>query len=207
MTDLKISPSKLALRDDYIFTYSGGIVTPLSPRAKDIKVEDVAHSLANQCRFTGHTKKFYSVAQHVVTVSLTLRRWGHSPSVQFQGLHHDDSEAYLADLARPIKVQAGFGAAYRKAEKRLEKTAADAFGIQYPYDPAVYRADVAVFHAEARDLMPEGFVAGASVREEADPIEQIVEAWGPEKAERMYLQLHDELTNAERGFEKAQRHG
>ena len=70
----------------------------------DVNIVDIAHSLAMQCRFTGHTKVFYSVAQHSVLVSKLLERRGCDHATVLWGLMHDAAEAYLVgDVATPVK--------------------------------------------------------------------------------------------------------
>lgn len=49
---------------DWMQVYSGKQFWPLDPRPEEIEIEDIAHSLANMCRFAGHSEKFYSVADH-----------------------------------------------------------------------------------------------------------------------------------------------
>ena len=48
----------------YIQTVSGRRVNPFAPSAEDIDLGDIAVALSNQCRFGGHTRRYYSVAQH-----------------------------------------------------------------------------------------------------------------------------------------------
>ncbi len=43
----------------WIQTYTGKKFYPLNPRSEDINLIDIAHALSMQCRFTGHTKRFY----------------------------------------------------------------------------------------------------------------------------------------------------
>src|SRR5574342_1090607 len=81
-----------------IITYTGRLFWPLSPRLEDINILDICHALSNQTRFTGHTREFYSVAQHSCLVSDLLPE-----KFKLDGLLHDASEAYLMDLARPVK--------------------------------------------------------------------------------------------------------
>src|SRR5271165_4859950 len=82
----------------WIQTYTGKKFFPMDPKPEDICIEDIAHSLSMICRFTGHSREFYSVAQHSVYVSeLCSEQW------MLHGLLHDAEEAYTNDLARPIK--------------------------------------------------------------------------------------------------------
>jgi len=57
----------------WITTYGGRKVNLYHPfSVDDIDINDIAHSLSKLCRFAGHTKKFYSVAEHCVHVSNVL---------------------------------------------------------------------------------------------------------------------------------------
>lgn len=70
----------------------------LSPDPDLVDIRDIAHALSNLCRFTGHARKFYSVAQHSVIVSELA-----SPEDAAWGLLHDSAEAYVGDLSAPVK--------------------------------------------------------------------------------------------------------
>jgi 5'-deoxynucleotidase YfbR-like HD superfamily hydrolase len=79
-----------------IVTSSGEII-PLLGSFKP-NIYDIAHSLSLTNRYSGHTSKAYSVAQHSVLVSQ------HVPShFAFQALLHDAHEAYCCDLPKPTK--------------------------------------------------------------------------------------------------------
>ena len=108
----------------WIQTYSGRAFDPFDPDPAAICIEDIAHALANVCRFTGHTKQFYSVAQHSVEVATRL-----PPELQAAALLHDASEAYLTDLPRPIKQRPEFKF-YREAEERLQRVIYQRFGLR-----------------------------------------------------------------------------
>jgi hypothetical protein len=54
---------------NWIQTFTGRQYWPLDPREGDVYIEDIAHALSLQCRFTGHCRSFYSVAEHCVRVS------------------------------------------------------------------------------------------------------------------------------------------
>jgi hypothetical protein len=53
----------------FIETFSGKTLKLLAPIWADIRIDDIAHGLSNQGRFSGHTRHFYSVAEHSVRVS------------------------------------------------------------------------------------------------------------------------------------------
>lgn len=87
-----------ARRGDWFTTFSGRKFWPLDPYPEDVVIEDIAHALANTCRFGGHCREFYSVAQHSVLVS----RYA-PPGMELLGLLHDATEAYVGDMVRPLK--------------------------------------------------------------------------------------------------------
>jgi hypothetical protein len=87
----------------HIESYTGAYVDLTDPNPADIRLADVAHGLANMCRGSGQTARFFSVAEHAVIVSRRLRDNGEAPRIVLAGLHHDDTEAYLGDVTRPLK--------------------------------------------------------------------------------------------------------
>lgn len=163
----------------WIQTASGRKVDPLDLCVEDICIEDIAHSLAHLCRFTGHVKEFYSVAQHSVYVSHRC-----APQDALFGLLHDASEAYLTDIPRPLKYRPEF-AFYREAEDRAMFVIASAFNLTtHITPPSVTEADNRILASEARDLMsplhPEWRVM-------AEPYERRIYGWGPDLAKQIFL--------------------
>lgn len=75
-----------------MITYSGLEFDPLNPTTDKINIEDIAHSLSMQCRYNGHVKRFYSVAEHCNIVSHNVR-----PKNALYGLLHDAAKAYTGD--------------------------------------------------------------------------------------------------------------
>lgn len=134
---------------DWGLTSSGRRFWPADPRVDDICIGDIAHALSMQCRFGGHSKVFYSVAQHSVLVARLV-----SPANKLVGLMHDATEAYLQDIIRPLKRE------LRTAYKPLETAWAHAIGLVFGLDDRlaelpkeVHDADRSVLVAEHRDLM------------------------------------------------------
>ncbi len=103
---------------NWITTYSGEDFDPVSPEPEKIKLVDIAHSLSLLCRGNGHIRHFYSVAQHSVNCALEAAARGHSRRVQLACLLHDASEAYMADVPRPIKHRLSN---YAEIECRLQE--------------------------------------------------------------------------------------
>jgi hypothetical protein len=80
---------------------SGKRVQPFNPDPQDIKIDDIAHSLSMQCRWNGNCKRFFSVAQHSVLVSILAEQY--CPGAAAWGLMHDATEAFCGDMSRPKK--------------------------------------------------------------------------------------------------------
>ena len=130
----------------FIHTYSGKAFFPLAPESADIEIRDIAHALSMQCRFVGHCREFYSVAEHSVRVSMACAN-----ADALTGLLHDAPEAYLHDLASPIKQAEGMER-YREAEEVLWAAIAERFGLPAAIPNSVHRADRLLLNTEARDL-------------------------------------------------------
>lgn len=173
-------------------TATGRRYWPEDPRAGDFDIADIAHSLAHQCRYGGHCREFYSVAQHSVLVSLHC-----DPADALWGLLHDASEAYLVDLPRPVK-SAPCMAGYYAIEGAFMAAIAEQFGLPHGMPDSVKRADEALLAAEARDLMPE-----ESVRDwwlpVPPPFGLYIAPLSPAEAREQFLARFAELTAPLRG--------
>jgi hypothetical protein len=168
----------------FIETASGKRFAPLTPAVADICPGDIAHALSNQCRFSGHVRTFYSVAEHSVRVSELLEAWGCGRVIQLWGLLHDASEAYLVDLPSPLKNDPAFGA-YRDAERTLMEAVCERFDLPVDEPAAVRRADLVLLATEARDLMPFTPEYWSKLTEE--PLATKVVPWDSVTAERNFL--------------------
>jgi hypothetical protein len=171
---------------DWLQTNSGLALYPIDPRLEEIEIGDIAHSLANLCRFAGHSREFYSVAQHSVLVSYEI-----APESALEGLLHDGSEYGFADLPRPIKRHPELQY-YRRAEERLQQAIFKKFGCKWPMPEDVKRADNVLLITEQRDLMAPPPMAWKEQKTQPRP-EPIV-PWDPNTARRKFLERFVELT-------------
>jgi len=166
-------------------TYTGRQYWPLDPRAEDVDIIDIAHALSMLCRYTGHCKDFYSVAEHCVYVSRCVPE-----EHALQGLMHDAQEAYCNDIARPLKR---FILNYEEIEGRNWRVIAEKFGLPFDLHPSVKYADISVLLAEAAVLLGPapapwsfGDIKAADIEIRASP---------PAVAESMFLARFKELTS------------
>jgi hypothetical protein len=169
--------------DSYIQTYSGLPFWPLDPRVEDVKIVDIAHALSNMCRFNGHCKTFYSVAQHSVLVARQLEKNGATLTACKAALLHDAAEAYIPDVCRPIKH------AWKELvviEARLLKVIFEAFDISISSDTifTIKHYDNVLLHTEARDLMYKPSINWKTLPE---PLEQTIIAQIPRFAKQVFL--------------------
>lgn len=179
---------------DFIETYSGATIRPLAPDPDDILIIDIAHALSNQCRFSGHTLRHYSVAQHSVHVAQLVYYWGGSKQEALWGLLHDASEAYLVDLPTPLKVHESFWP-YREAEKHLQAVICERFGLPTVQPPAVTRADAIMLATEVRDLMHPDAEYWQKLTEK--PYPELLPAWVPGTAKARFLLTYRKLATNE----------
>jgi hypothetical protein len=168
---------------DWMQTYSGGIFWPLDPRPEEVNIEDIAHALANACRYAGHCLRFYSVAQHSVLVSMRCR-----PENALWGLLHDASEAYLLDVPRPVKPHLP---GYKDAEARVMQAITYRYGLPPIMPEDVKEADGRMLATEQRDLMAPPPRPWNLPHE---PYEHPIHPMSPENAKKFFLDRFNELT-------------
>jgi len=128
----------------WIQTYSGRRFWVLAPHADDVDIRDIAHHLSLICRFTGACKYHYSVAQHSLLVSELV-----PDDCRLWALLHDAAEAYLSDVARPVRRQLGID----HIEAPILYAIAEKFELDWPMPEEVHCADQIALATERRDLM------------------------------------------------------
>ena len=129
-----------------ISTLSGRFFDLLAPEDYEYCIDEIAEALSNICRYTGHVKKFYSVAEHSVLVSNIV-----PPRLALAGLLHDASEAFVGDVSSPLKKLLP---EYKAIEERIQKAIADHYGIPYPFPHEIHEADKRMYWRERIDVAP-----------------------------------------------------
>lgn len=131
---------------DWIGTHLGGKFWPLDPHPDDVHIGDIAHALSQQCRYTGHSFRPYSVAEHSILVSSFC-----PPEFALEGLLHDAAEAYLADVARPVKHRIK---GLVEIEDRIHQAICTKFNLPFPISPQVKDIDNRILADEREVLFP-----------------------------------------------------
>jgi len=126
-------------------TYTGALIDLQSFSPDDVRLPDIAHALSLINRYTGHTLLPYSVAQHSVVVSQICL-----PENALWGLLHDASEAYLGDVASPLKHMLP---QYKTLEQHVQRQIAKRFELAWPMPDDVHKADLRALMAEKDWLM------------------------------------------------------
>ena len=150
-----------------------------------LSIDAIAQALSHICRFSGHTSRFYSVAQHSVHVAncrCVPRQH------RLAALMHDAAEAFLGDVSTPLKRMLPD---YQELERRVEQMIFFRFGI--PEIPAeVWKADKIMLATEGRDLMPLTAEEWAEIAGE-QPLPTPIRPWSPGYARDRFLDLYHEL--------------
>jgi 5'-deoxynucleotidase YfbR-like HD superfamily hydrolase len=146
----------------WIQTYSGNAFPLLNPEPMHVRLRDIAEHLSKITRFTGATRWPYSVAQHSLFVADIVASWGRSDAERYAYLH-DGKEAYIGDVATPIKraLEAlGARGVLERLEDPIDRAIHARFNLDWP-PPAdvaqvVRHADLVALATERRDLLLEG---------------------------------------------------
>ncbi len=136
------------IEESWIETYTGKYVNPLKMKPDDVDIKDIAHALSLICRFNGHCNQFYSVAEHSIRVANLV----YGKDDILTALLHDATEAYMADITRPVKWALPD---IRKVEGIIAIAINERFGLKGDWIK-VKQADNILLATEARDLMVSG---------------------------------------------------
>lgn len=168
----------------FIGTFTGRKFYVLDPRPEDIAIQDIAHALSMQCRYNGHVRKFYSVAEHSFLVSMAAQNsYSHSGTEDcLRALLHDAAEAYVGDLPSPIKRSVP---TITEAEDRIESMIMNKFGLPEKMPEWLRELDQRITTDERCALM-----VPTDLWTDENPLEALgvqINGWSPEEAEKMFL--------------------
>lgn len=167
-----------------ILTANGKYFNFLEPAADTVDIQTIAHALSHICRYTGHVREFYSVAQHSVLVSYLV-----PPEHALAGLLHDAAEAFIGDVAAPLKRLLPD---YKAIEQRVEAVVLAKFGLPAELPTCVKLADLVALATEQRDLMPEHDDEWESIAG-LEPDDRKIIAHNPWWSRTRFLQRFEEL--------------
>ena len=167
-------------RGYYIRTFTGKQFYWDEIEKAEFDIRDIAHALAMNCRWTGHVKEFYSVAQHSVYASYEV-----PTHLALDALLHDASEAYVHDTPSPLKwyLRDHDFSAFSNLEKRIDKAIFKQYGLEHPRSPIIKEVDLRLLATENRDLMAPGEERIWMIK----PYDWHIQPLLPIQAERLFL--------------------
>lgn len=164
----------------------GSMFNFIEPDPAAVTVENIAAALSKQCRFAGHVKRFYSVAEHYVRGSYLC-----ADPLAF--LLHDASEAFVVDVPTPLKVLLS---GYAETEGRVQDVIMEKFDVELS-QACVKHTDLVMLATEKRDLTPPSPYAWA-ILDGIEPTDRFgnlaCQSGRPETWERLYVERFQELT-------------
>jgi len=171
----------------WLLTASGKEFDLIDPQPDMIDIVDIATGLANECRFAGQCRFFYSVAQHSVLVSHNV-----PPEHVWEALFHDAAEAYIKDIPSTLKRLLPD---YRAIEQKIEGAIRARLGLPAAHTPEVKHADLILLATERRDLMPQGGTAWPML-DNINPLDKRIRAVHSKDAKSMFMQRVLEVFHA-----------
>lgn len=170
---------------NWILTFTGKRFDLFEPDADMIDPRDISHALAHLCRFNGHTRELYSVAQHSCIVADLVPQ-----EHKLAALLHDAAEAYLGDMTRPLKQ---WMPDYRRFEDVVWATVCEHFDLDPDLPDCVHQADMIALATERRDLMPTDTAIWDCLAD-MEPMVETIRPWPAAEARLTYHQrLMDQL--------------
>lgn len=179
----------LPRKGDWIQTFTGKRFYVLDPRPADVDIRDIGHALSLQCRYGGHARFFYSVAEHCVILAMWVWATTKNAKLAFAALMHDAAETYLPDLARPTKHHMP---EYTAVEARLESVIFPIFSVGQVELDLIKEFDTRILMDERKVLFDVPLKWGT----DNEPLGVRIFGWHPSMAEREFATMFNILRNA-----------
>lgn len=184
--------------DGKMVTFTGRYVDPFNLSPDDIDIKDIAHALSLICRYGGHTKKFYSVAEHCLYLSDRMN----TPEFRLLALLHDAPEAYVGDMVRCVKHRLP---EHQEIELRVWTAIVERYGLtdfvmpNFDLVPIVKEGDYRMAVTELLQLITnQGSLLG--IHQQYLPYDIQIIGYSPEEAERLFLEKFVRLASILEGI-------
>lgn len=171
-----------------ILTCSGSYFNLSNPHESEFSIDDIAHALSHLCRFSGHCREFYSVAQHSVMVSLLV-----PAEHALMGLLHDGAEAFVGDVTSPLKAMLP---EYQTIEARVTNAIYSRFNIGPHQYPSIKHADLTMLATERWHLLPDTEYQWESIKGIKRLNLNELRCWEPDEAHDKFLDRFEEIKNS-----------
>ena len=185
----------------WIITRSGRKFDLLDPKPQDVILGDIVYSLAHQCRFTGHVRQFYSVAQHSYLASHAI---GKLPGLiigeerrmlELEALLHDAHEAYCGDISSPLRA----ALVDKTGELEsiiwgIDRAVRQRFGLPTTPSPRVGQADLVMLSTERRDVLAAAHNVEWPQLRGVRPLDRPIAPASAERSEALFYRRFFELT-------------
>lgn len=182
---------------------------PAALRAEDVDFEAVAHVLGNSCCWGGRSRRFYSLAQHAVTVCDAIERLGgmNDEDRRLLGLHGLLAEAWRAWLGadEDSRLSGKVAEQARRARRAVNDAVLGAAGLdaELPerWAEALRFVQRMTDGAAFRDL-PEADVGrgnGSGAGPLFPPLKERIRPMGADRAAKQWLKRFNELADPPHG--------
>lgn len=168
----------------WIQTLSGRAFDFVDMTANVWDEKEVATVLSRLPRFNGHSRWFYSVAQHSVLVA----RQCYGRRLKLPALLHDAPEAIIGDVSAPLKAYLEIGSrGLKELEADIWNWVADVHEFAPESIEEIKHEDWRALATEARDLMALKPRPWCPL---PPPWEERIEPWCPEYARDEWLEMY-----------------
>ncbi len=190
-------------KGNWFQTFTGKVFYPLDPREEEIDIRDITHSLSLSCRYHGHCRYFYSVAEHcirtkMIALSLLMKMGENTLNIKpaevaFWSLFHDAAESYVGDMNAPLKADMP---KYKEVEEGILTVIGKKYEFPYPMSEhvatLVHKADKIMLATELRDIL--ATAPQAWDNDEKASEDMVIVPYSSQEVERIFLGEYFNIT-------------